>query len=99
MLIEYMDWAGIDGAVLYQAPMYGNHNEFTAEAREAYPDKFASVGLADPREQGRGIGELQCVKELGHVGVKLEIPDQPPSERSSLKRSLRSPSAALISCL
>ena len=78
MLIEYMNWAGVDRAVLYQAPMYGNHNEYTADARRLYPGKFgASVGLASPLDGQKGLSDLQYIKDLGHVAVKLEMPDQP----------------------
>ena len=78
MLIAYMEWAGVDRAVLMQAPMYGNHNEFTAAVTKANPTRFpASVGLADPRSDGQGVDDLEFIKDLGHRGVKLEIPDQP----------------------
>ena len=78
MLIAYMDWAGVNRAVLMQAPMYGNHNEYTASVAKANPTRFpVSIGLADPREGEKGLDELQLIHELGHAGVKLEIPDQP----------------------
>jgi len=77
MLIEYMKWAGVNRAVLLQAPMYGNHNEFLAEVAKAYGNKFVSYGLADPRHENTGLEELEHVKSLGHIGIKLEVPDQP----------------------
>jgi len=78
MAIAYMDWAGVNRAILMQAPMYGNHNEFTAAVAKTHSSRFpASVGLADPRDGSRGLEDLKFIKELGHSGVKLEIPDQP----------------------
>lgn len=78
MMIAYMDWAGVNRAVLMQAPMYGNHNEFTAAVASTFGTRFpASVGLADPREGKKGLEDLQFIHNLGHAAVKLEIPDQP----------------------
>jgi len=77
MLLGYMEWAGVNRAVLLQAPMYGNHNEFLADVARAYPQKFVSFGLADPRDGDKGTQDLDYIKNIGHVAVKLEVPDQP----------------------
>lgn len=77
LLLEYMSWAGIDKAVLLQAPMYGDHNEYLAEVTRKYSDRFVSYGLVDPRDGERALEGLEYIKSLGHVGVKIEAPDTP----------------------
>ena len=48
MAIEYMDWVGIDKAVLLQAPMYGFWNEYVAEAVRRWPDRLLGTANVDP---------------------------------------------------
>jgi len=80
MLIEYMDWVGVDKAVLLQAPCYGDHNEYIAEVLEKYPDKFiAGFAVIDPREDiEKIIARVEyTIGELNFKGVKFEPPDTP----------------------
>jgi len=73
MLIGYMDWVGVDKAVLLQAPCYGDHNEYIAEVLEKYPDKFiAGFAVIDPREDIEKI-----IPELIEIGVDVLNPVQP----------------------
>ena len=76
LLLEYLDWAGIDRAVLMQAPMYGEINEYVASVVEQYPDKFVGMALVDPRSPS-ALDELRFVAGLGLKGVKIEVPDTP----------------------
>ena len=57
--------------------MYGNHNEFLADVVKAYPQKFVSFGLVDPRDGDKALEDLEYVKSLGHVATKIEVPDTP----------------------
>lgn len=76
--LEYLDWAGVDAAVLMQAPMYGAHNEYLAGVVSRHPDRFRAFGLVDPRIGDRAHADLEYVAaELGFPGIKLEPPDTP----------------------
>lgn len=76
--LEYMDWVGVEKAVLLQAPMYGDHNEYLSELVCKYPDRFVAFAIVDPREGNLAVEKLEfAAKELGLVGIKLEPPDTP----------------------
>ncbi len=77
MMLGYMEWANIDKAVLLQAPMYGDHNEYLSEIVKKFSNKFVSYGLVDPRDGEKALKYLNYIKEMGHVAVKLEVPDIP----------------------
>jgi hypothetical protein len=72
-----MDWAGVSKAVLMQSIMYGKFNEHLAEVVTRYPDRFVAMGLVDPRRAQQALDELDFIKDLGLVGVKMEPPDMP----------------------
>ena len=77
VFIRYMDWAGVDKAVLMQAPGYGFFNARYAQLLDDYPDRFiAAFGLADPREGEKGVKELEEVVTVYNlVGVKFQVAD------------------------
>lgn len=77
LALEYLEWAGIDGAVLMQAPMYGNHNEYIATVVRRFPERFVGIAVVDPRGLSEASEELMFVHGLGLRGVKLEPPDTP----------------------
>lgn len=78
MLLAHMAWAGVDKAVLFQAPVYGNHNEYYAEVIKTHPGTFVGYALVDPRGGEGAIGDLRwALTELGLTGVKIEITDTP----------------------
>ena len=78
VVLEYMAMAGVDGAVLMQSIMYGQHNEYLADLVKKYPDKFiAAFAFVDPRKGEDAIDELDFIKDLDLVGVKIEPPDMP----------------------
>jgi len=77
--LAYMQDAGVNKAILMQAPCYGNHNEFVSEIVGRWPDKFIGMGLVDPRRRVQTV-----VKEIRHIvsnldlrGIKFEVPDTP----------------------
>lgn len=47
-LIDLMDEAGVDHAVLLQGGNYGFHNDYMAETAAKYPDRLTAVGAIDP---------------------------------------------------
>lgn len=51
-LLSLMNEAGIDKAVLLQAPNYGFHNDFIRETVQAHPDRFIGACAFDPYAGG-----------------------------------------------
>lgn len=52
VLLEYMDLAKVDKAVLLQAPFYGEMNNYIKKTVERYPDKFVGAAYIDLWEKG-----------------------------------------------
>lgn len=48
VLLENMDWAGVDKAVLLQGPFYGEANDEVAQAVKQWPDRFIGAAYLDP---------------------------------------------------
>jgi predicted TIM-barrel fold metal-dependent hydrolase len=47
-LLEMMDWAGVDKAVLLQNNFYGEHNAYVARAARRWPNRFVPAMYLDP---------------------------------------------------
>jgi len=77
MVLEYMQWTGVDKAVLMQAPVYGVHNEYMSEVLVKHKDKFVGFGLLDPRDEKTPDKVNYLIKNLGFRGIKFEVPDVP----------------------
>ncbi len=77
LVLEYMDWGGVDKAVLMQSAMYGQFNEYLAQVATKYRDKFVAFAYVDPRKGKDAVEELEFIAQLGLIGVKLEPPDMP----------------------
>jgi predicted TIM-barrel fold metal-dependent hydrolase len=78
MLTEYLDWLQIDGAVLLQAPCYGDQLGYLRETVRSCPGRFVTVALVDPRDTRRAPDRVQMVATCPEVvGVKFEVPDTP----------------------
>ena len=73
VLLEYMDWIGVDKAILLQGTLYGFYNEYVANAQSRWPDRFLGCALVDPmiREAPRVLEH--AVEELGLRALKFEI--------------------------
>ena len=66
-LIESMDPAGID-----MACVFGNNNEFVAEAAKNFPDRFIPFVYFDPRYEEIAVETVEkYATELGWKGVKV----------------------------
>ena len=52
VLLEYMELAKVDKAVLLQAPFYGEMNHYIKKVIEQYPDKFIGAGYIDLWRKG-----------------------------------------------
>lgn len=73
VLLEYMDWAGIDKAVLLQAPFYGDMNTYVHAAVQKWPDRFIGSGLVDPMSASAPAMFDHLVNVLGFRVFKLEL--------------------------
>lgn len=73
VLVEYMNWLGVDKAVLCQGNLYGFHNEYTASLVRRWPQHFTACALVDPLLEN-SIEILKYVmEELGFKALKLEL--------------------------
>jgi predicted TIM-barrel fold metal-dependent hydrolase len=73
VLVEYMDWAGVDRTVLLQGTFYGECNRYAAGAIRRYPDRFMGSAFLDPWAPGARAMFEEAVDALGFRAVKLEL--------------------------
>jgi predicted TIM-barrel fold metal-dependent hydrolase len=73
VLLEYMDWVGVDKAVLLQGPYYGEANEYVWQAVKRWPDRFIGAGYVDPRSSDAKDTFRRITDEFGFRGVKFEM--------------------------
>lgn len=73
MLIEHMDWAGVDRTVLLQGTFYGECNRYAARAIRKWPDRFMGAAFLDPWAPGTGRMFKEAADDLGFRAFKLEL--------------------------
>jgi len=73
VLLEYMDWAGVDKAVILQGPFYGEANLYVRRAVKRWPDRFLGVAYFDPWSKKAPDGLSYLAEELGFNAIKLEL--------------------------
>jgi predicted TIM-barrel fold metal-dependent hydrolase len=73
ILLEYMEDAGVDKALLMQATYYGILNDYVASAVAAFPDRFVGVACIDPYAKYREQIVRHCVEDLGLRAFKFEM--------------------------
>lgn len=74
MLIAYMDWCGIEKAVLMPNPYYGYHNRYFADSVKRYPDRLRGVALVDIMKGQEAARELASIYDQGILfGFKVEV--------------------------
>lgn len=72
--VQYMDWLGIDKAILMANPYYGYHNDYFVEAIKKYPGRLKAVALVDPLKGESGACELaQIYENSDPFGFKIEV--------------------------
>jgi predicted TIM-barrel fold metal-dependent hydrolase len=74
-LLHYMDWAGVDHAVLLQGPFYGEQNALLGQAVARWPDRFSAAGHVDPRAADAKEQFRRCTDEYGFGAIKMELSD------------------------
>ena len=72
-LIQEMDRAGIQKAVLIQAYYYGINNRYAAQSAAKYPDRLLGVGSFDPYIRQREEVMEQLIYGFGFHIFKFEI--------------------------
>ena len=73
VLIQYMDWAGVEKTVLLQGTFYGECNRYVAKAIRRWPDRLLGQAFLDPWESGARQMFDEAVGELRFRGIKLEL--------------------------
>ena len=73
VLLEYMDWAGVDKAVILQGPFYGEANQYVHQAVKRWPDRFIGVAYFDPWSENASDALSYIVEELNFGAIKLEL--------------------------
>ena len=63
--LEYLDWAGVDKAVLLQGPWYGDMNQYVAAAVRRWPDRFIGAALIDPWLPSGSQSLTWLIEDLG----------------------------------
>lgn len=66
-LIAYMDWCGIEKALLMPNPFYGYHNYYFKESVKKYPDRLRGVALVDIMKGKAAAEELAQIYDEGMV--------------------------------
>lgn len=82
MLLAYLDWVGVDRAVLLQGTFYGEWNDYVLDAIQCHPDRFIGAAYIDPwdghsREIFNKIAasgafqavKLECSEATGFCGI------------------------------
>jgi predicted TIM-barrel fold metal-dependent hydrolase len=72
VLLECLDWAGVDRAVLLQGPFYGEKNDYLHQAIRQWPDRFIGAAYVDPMAENAREMFRRAVDELGFPIIKLE---------------------------
>lgn len=73
VLLEHMNWAGVDKAVLLQGPFYGEMNEYVWQAVKQWPDRFIGAGYVDPRSPDARETFQRITNDFGFQIIKLEL--------------------------
>ena len=73
MLVAYMDWCGVDKALLMANPYYGYTNDYFIQSVQKYPDRLrgvALVNLLDGKKAARELADIYDNTPL--FGFKVE---------------------------
>ena len=74
-MLELMEWAGVDKAVLLQNTFYGDHNAEVARAARQWPDRFLPAMYLDPWAPGARETFRRHSEKHGMKIVKLATDD------------------------
>lgn len=87
LLLQTMDDAGVDKAVIVQPSNYGHDNRYVADCLRRYPGRFAAIGLIDVKAPDAPDQLERLVREDGFNGVRFHLAsDAAPAELASPER-------------
>lgn len=74
VLVAYMDWCGIEKAILMPNPYYGYHNHYFKESINQFPDRLKGVALVNILKGRKAADELAAIYDEGSLfGLKIEV--------------------------
>lgn len=71
--LAYMDWLGVEKAVLLQGGLHGVQNLFYQDVVSRWPDRFVAMAQVDPTLGGEAARDLRDFLANGHLGAKFEM--------------------------
>lgn len=75
MLMTFMDWVGIDKALIVNHQQYGYNNEYVSEIIHKYPHRFAALATLDFFKGEESVKYLEEIsKSKIFKGIKFEVP-------------------------
>lgn len=72
VLLQNLDWAGVDKAVILQGPFYGEQNNEVSEAVRQWPDRFFGAAYIDPWQKDAEAQFESVISSGSFCAVKLE---------------------------
>lgn len=72
-LLENMDWAGVERAVLLQGTFYGEANAYVAQTVKQWPDRFTGAAFIDPYAADARTTFQRCTEDYGFHILKFEM--------------------------
>ncbi|MEG1012420.1 MAG: amidohydrolase family protein [Ruthenibacterium sp.] len=73
VLVQYMDWCGVDKALLMANPYYGYTNDYFMESVAQYPERLKGVALVDILQKEKAAQELANLYDTTSLfGFKIE---------------------------
>ena len=73
LLLEYMDWVGVDKTVLLQGSTYGDSNKYLSQAVQQWPGRFIAAAFLDPRAADARDAFRRATEEYGFRIIKFEM--------------------------
>ena len=72
LLVECMDWAGVDKAVTIQGMNFVRDNEYLIESVERFSERIIGFGIINPHRSEDPIQELENMEQQGLRGIFLD---------------------------
>jgi len=73
LALAYMDWAGVDRAILLQHHLYGDQNEAILDAVNAWPARFSGFAYLGGFDHRDDPDRLEALLRRGMAGLKVEL--------------------------
>jgi predicted TIM-barrel fold metal-dependent hydrolase len=73
MLLDLMDWVGVDRALIMQHNFHGYGNEYIASCIRRWPDRFFGACSLDPLSYQRNAMLKPLIEEHGFRNFKIEL--------------------------